>query len=447
MRRTLSLFVLFTGFLMTVSTVQAAPWWWPFGGDDEWANVPRAEQDAAAVSHMESAAASQRRGSRGNALKEYKVVYKKYPGSRYAPEALYQTGLIRMEQKKWRKGFEAFQQLLNKYPDFPQFDDVIAQQFTIATSLAEGINVRYLGFIPFRNFERANEYYEKLILNAPYSDYAPLALMNVANIHRYKREQPEAIDALDRLINNYPQSLLAPDAYMNLADTFASLVDGPLYDQGATREAIGYYQDFLILYPTSPLVKRGEEGLTTMQEVHADSKFVLGNYYYKHRDYLPGAKVFLNETITTAPNSQAAAKARDLLAKIAAIEASRPPPPPVDLEPAPAKKSWWSRFWFWDSETDDTDAAPAAPPPLEDGIDPVLQTTTPPPVVEETHERSFWDRLKFWKSSEPETTVTEPEPAVAPEPAVVAPTDSEPAKPRRSFWDRMKFWKSSKSSE
>ncbi len=395
--RTVICFLFFFGGLFATSL--PAAWWWPFGDDDDWKTMPRAQQDEAAVPLMNRAELAYSQGDRSEALSAYKKVHKNFPGSRYAPEALYQTGLIQMERRKWRKAFEAFQSLIQLYPDFPQFDAVIAHQFTCATSLAEGINTHYLFFIPFRNFERAVQYYEQLIGNAPYSDYAPLALMNVANIHRYKNEPVEAIDALDRLINSYPQSLLAPDAYLNLADTYASLVDGPLYDQGATREAISYYQDFLILYPESPLVRRGEDELKKVQEIYAESKYVLGHYYYQYRDYFPGAKVFLNETITTAPNSLAADKARALLAKIAEIEADRPQDP-LSEGIVRQKRSWWSRFWFWNSDSSDDvrpapslnsseSASPQSPPPAETPSQPQKKS-------------SFWDRLKFWESDQEE---------------------------------------------
>ena len=79
----------------------------------------------------------------------------------------------------------------------------------------------------FRQRDKAIEYFETVIANAPYSDYAPLALMNVARGHQKLGNTADSIDALDRMINNYSQTLLAPDAYLKLAQMHASLVDGP----------------------------------------------------------------------------------------------------------------------------------------------------------------------------------------------------------------------------
>lgn len=356
-------------FILTAYVPAAeANWWWPFSDDeDEWVRMSTREQDAIAAPLMSRALDHRQAGREGSALDLYKDVWKKTPGSRFAPEALYQAGLIHIEDRDWRPAFDAFQRIIAFYPDFPQFNQIIDRQFFVATSLAEGLGVRYLWIIPFRNYDRAIRYYEQIIINAPYSDYSPLALMNIAQIHRFRGDIPEAVDALDRLINNYPTSLLASDAYLFLAQTYASLVEGPYYDQGATREAISYYRDYLILFPEDANVAEGESGLNEMEEVFASSKFVLGQYYYRYRGNLRAAKIFLNDTITAAPESDAASRARELLERIEEIEAALPP----ENQGRIVRKGFWQTIQFWrDDEPEDSqeaieEALDAAPPPQE----------------------------------------------------------------------------------
>ena len=93
-------------------------------------------------------------------------------------------------------------------------------------------------------------------------------------------------------------------------------MDGPEYDQGATREAISHFEDFLILYPDHPRIKEGEDGLAAMKSMQAQSHMVKGDFYfYKWKDYR-AARVFYNEAITVAPESPEAAKAEEMLARI-----------------------------------------------------------------------------------------------------------------------------------
>ncbi|NDV61027.1 tetratricopeptide repeat protein [Puniceicoccales bacterium CK1056] len=294
----------------------------------------------------EKALTAQREGKTGRALRAYKKVYRNYPAADFAAQSLYNSGIIYFEKKKWKKAFGMFQTILIYHPDFPQFNELIDYQFRIALATAEGESIRLLYVIPYRALNRAVGYFEIVISNAPYSEYAPLALINVALIHQYKGQTAEAIDALDRLINNYPSSLLADDAYLSLAETFATLVQGPDYDQGATREAISYFEDFLILFSNNQDVARAEKGLADMEDVYARSKLVIGEYYFKYRRWFQAAEIFFNEAITIAPESAAAESARAYISRIQAIRANRPMTKQEEASPERQKEKSFIRRWL-----------------------------------------------------------------------------------------------------
>ena len=152
--------------------------------------------------------------------------------------------------------------------------------------------------------------FEKIVENAPYNDLAPFALMNVALLSEKTGKTENAIDALDSLINYYPQSTLAPDAYYNLAEIYSDLVKGHEYDQGSTRRAISYYEDFLVLFPNSSHAGEVEANLKKMEDLLARSRLDLGDFYYYDRNNNTAALVFYNETITIEPNSDSAEEAR-----------------------------------------------------------------------------------------------------------------------------------------
>jgi len=280
----------------------------------------------------QKALAAERDGRMRRALKLYKDIYTDYPASSFSAQALYNAAVIRYNKKDWKKSFAAFQSILIYHPDFPKFNEIVEYQFKIALACADGIGIRFLFVIPSRAYNRAVEYFEIVIRNAPYSEFAPLALMNVALIRQYQNETVLAIDALDRLINAYPNSLLADDAYLSLAETFADLVQGPMYDQGATREAISYFEDFLILFSTNEQLARAEKGLAEMEDIYARSKLVIGEYYFKHRRWYQAAEIFFNEAITTAPDSEAAFTARGYIQQIETIRANWTPPDPKSPE-------------------------------------------------------------------------------------------------------------------
>jgi outer membrane protein assembly factor BamD len=182
-----------------------------------------------ALDQMNRARTAEEAGSSRSAVRTYQAVAKRYPNSIYAPEALYRSARLRLARKDYTKAFEDFQQVLSRYPNTRRFNEIIGEQYRIASALLDGARGRMLwGMLPgFKQRDKAIEYFETILINAPYSDYAPLSLMNVARGHQKLGNVENAIDALDRMINTYSQTLLAPDAYLKLAQTHASLVDGP----------------------------------------------------------------------------------------------------------------------------------------------------------------------------------------------------------------------------
>jgi outer membrane protein assembly factor BamD len=277
------------------------------------------EEGRRALEQMNKARRSEDQGKVGDAAKAYERVGKRFGNSVYAPEAFYRAARMRLARGQFFKAHENFQQVVGRYPNYPRFNEIVGEQYRIASALLDGARNRIWGVFPgFTNREKSIEYFEILLATAPYSDYAPLSLMNIARAHQRLGNDEEAIDALDRMINNYPQSLLAPDAYLKLAQAHASLVDGPFYDQASTREAITYFEDFMILFPSDASVGAAEKGLNDMRQTLADSKMRMADFYFYKRSNYAAARVFYNEAITVYPDSPVATKAREQLARVEA---------------------------------------------------------------------------------------------------------------------------------
>lgn len=323
MRRLITLLLL---ALLCSSASQAQmglnPLNWFSGDADEESlilNVASAAEEAAAANLLAEGIAALEAGNNSRAASRFKKIVKRYNTTKAVAEARFRYAQVFMARTRWTKAFEQLQAIVTENPDYPNFNRVISAQFDCATALMEGARGRIFWVIPgFRQYEEAIYQFEMIVRNAPYSDYAPLSLMNIALVAQIKEEPDIAIDALDRLINFYPQSMLAPDAYFNMAQTYAELVRGPEYDQGSTRQAISYYEDFLILFPQSSNLGEVEANLRSMQNLLATSRLNLGNFYYFYRSNNTAALTFYNEAITIAPDSEAADEAR---ARIEDVEA------------------------------------------------------------------------------------------------------------------------------
>lgn len=281
--------------------------------------VVSGEEGRNALELMNRARAAEENRSYGRALRLYKRVLRDYSKSIYGPEANYRCAQIHLTRHNYQKAFNSYQQIIANYPNYEKFNFVISEQYRIAATVADGARRRWLwGMLPgFRKRESAIIYYEYVVLNAPYSDYAPLALMNVAKLHKRFRSKIEAIDALDRMISFYPSSILTPEAYLRMAQTFQSLVDGPEYDQRSAIDSATYFQDFLILHPGDPNVAQAEKGLDEMKTEQALSKIKMAEFYHYKRHNFIAAKIFYNEAITLYPDSAVAKRARERLDMIA----------------------------------------------------------------------------------------------------------------------------------
>lgn len=288
--------------------------WHIEGEDGESSQLPRTR----GLILMTMAREAQENGHEGLALRHYRSVQRDAGNTIFAPEAHFQSALIRMDRKQWTKAFENLQAIVDQYPNYPKFREVIRHQFEIANGLQQGNRLRLFWKIPgFKSPERAIDYFKQIVENAPYSEEAPIALLKAARLQsKTPSKLDETIDLYDRFINDYPNHEQVSDAYFGLADAFSTRMQGPAYDQGANREAISYFEDFIILYPENPRAGQAEERVLEMSQVLAENRILLGDFYSRYRKNYKAARIFYNEAITIAPLSEAAEKAREKLVQI-----------------------------------------------------------------------------------------------------------------------------------
>lgn len=264
------------------------------------------------------------RGERRSALRPLRQIIGDYPFTSYAPRALKQKGDVFLARNNFRRAFRNYQRVLSTYPQFEGFDEIVQWQFDLAMDLKDGRRGRLFFIFPgLRNPNLANQFFEVVIRNAPFSDLAPRSLFAISEIAVDRNRTEVAIDALDRLITFYPDHPLAEQGFFKMAQIYKDLITGPHYDQGSTIEAVGYFEDFLVLFPESEFVQDAEEGLSSAIEVLAKNKFLMGEFYYRYRRNDTAALVFFNEAITVGPQTQSADLARERIARIEAGQ-SRP---------------------------------------------------------------------------------------------------------------------------
>jgi outer membrane protein assembly factor BamD len=229
--------------------------------------------------------------------------------------------MIFLRQGRYRRAFRCLEGVLDKYPTYGGYMGVVELEFQVAQSLMEGRRNRlFWGKLPgFKDRSAARDYFSKVVERVPYSALAPEALLNVARLSLRMREPDAAIEALERLVDEYAGSPVAPDALLLLAKVYRERVPGPSYDQKMTREAMNSYQEFLVLFPDSPSAERAEEGLAEATDLLAAGKVDMGDFYYDARQNPHGAEPYYEEASQLAPkDSPTAQRARKRLVEILA---------------------------------------------------------------------------------------------------------------------------------
>ncbi|MDR1438410.1 MAG: tetratricopeptide repeat protein [Puniceicoccales bacterium] len=248
-----------------------------------------------------------KRGKNRDAIRIYRRIGRRFASTKSAPIAQQKLGEIYVKQHRFHRAFEAFRKIIEEYPDYEGYKDIIALEFEMAERLMNGQRNYFFGKIPgFKNREGAIQFFQAIIGQAPYSEYVPMALMHTATLSQRAGNSVTAIEALERVIDEYAETEYGPRALLALAQIYRNMVCGADYDQRATEDAINYFREFLILYADSPLVPEVQKCLEEAKTLLAIGKLRMGNFYYDDRQNGEAAIPYYEAAIATAPNSKAA---------------------------------------------------------------------------------------------------------------------------------------------
>lgn len=279
--------------------------------------IPEGKLGRNAVDLMEKAQEAQEEGNIKLALKCYDAVIEGYPLSQQAPEALYLSGRLQQERLYLENAYKRYEQIIKHYPKYPDYNKVTTALFELAQSLGRGERTRFLfNLIPwFSSRKLAIQYYESFMLYAPNSVHAPQALLDTGELYTRSGKPDKAIEVLDQLVSDYPDTQQAPQALSFMGTIQRRLVMGADYDQGANIKARDYYTDVIYLYPLSTEAEEAKEAIGEIAEEVAESRYKIGKFYWQRRNN-PNARILFKEAIALSPKSEVAQKARYALEKI-----------------------------------------------------------------------------------------------------------------------------------
>ena len=248
------------------------------------------------------------------ALGTYKRFLKAYPSSKLASKAQLQIADILLLQGRWNAAFEAYQTLITRYPDTPEFEGAVARQVLIANSYLDLRKVMVLGYgvpVPgITGIEQAAKMYEKILKNAPYSIYAPITQFNLGLAFQRGRKIKEAREAYQKVLDKYPNSDVCDDALYQIAYIYMQLgLTSSSQDLSALVLARETFEDFLLQYPQSEKAPQARDNLKTIGNTEAGNLMDIAKWYDWSKDY-KAAVIYYNDVVRKQPRTHDAELAK-----------------------------------------------------------------------------------------------------------------------------------------
>ena len=266
---------------------------------------------------MNHASQTAEAGSIGSAIGAWSDVGEANIGTEAEAVSLLERARLHAQRNEFEMATELIDDLYAKHSSFASFGEAVQLQFEIANRLAAGERRKLGGWFPwFRDPEGALALWEKTLRLAPNGPYADESLIRTARLGQERGNDAKTIDALERLVSDYPTSPFAAEALEMLATMRSKESLGPAWDQATTIEAADHWRTLADQFPNDPRAKQAIEQIAILRDRAARARLNLAKFYFFDRNNPEAAKLMANACRNIAPESAASKEAEELLARI-----------------------------------------------------------------------------------------------------------------------------------
>jgi len=266
---------------------------------------------------MNHASQTAEAGDEGAALKEWSVIGEANAGTEAEAVSILERARLHTVRHEFENATELIDDLYARHSSFAGFGEAVKLQFEIANRLAAGERRKLGGWFPwFSDPEGAVALWQKTLRLAPNGPYADESLIRTARLGLERGNTAKALDALERLVSDYPTSKFAAEALEMLATMRAKESLGPAWDQATTIEAADHWRTLADQFPNDPRAKQAIEQIALLRDRAARARLNLAKFYFFDRNNPEAAKLMANACRNIAPESAACTEAEELLARI-----------------------------------------------------------------------------------------------------------------------------------
>lgn len=144
------------------------------------------------------------------------------------------------------------------------------------------------------DYEGAREAFEKLKDWYPYSEYAKLAELKIADANYRLGNYEEAIFAYEEFESLHPRNEAIPYVIYQTGMCYFEQMDTPDRDQVSTRKALDTFGRLVRDYPNDPYAVKAQENINTCLRSLAQSELNIGLFYYNDGHYKAALRRFKN---------------------------------------------------------------------------------------------------------------------------------------------------------
>jgi outer membrane protein assembly factor BamD len=135
------------------------------------------------------------------------------------------------------------------------------------------------------NYKAAIESFEKLKDWYPFSKYAILAELKMADAHFHRNEYEEAIFAYEEFESLHPRNEAIPYVIYQIGRCYFEQVDTIDRDQTSAQKALDTFTRLTKNYPNSEYARKAHAHRNQCRKVLAGHELYVGIYYYKGKHY------------------------------------------------------------------------------------------------------------------------------------------------------------------
>ena len=143
-----------------------------------------------------------------------------------------------------------------------------------------------------KDYKDALRYFEKLRDWYPFSKYAKLAELKIADAHYHLGEYPDAILAYEEFEELHPKNEAIPYVIYQIGLCHYEQLDTIDRDQTPAKKAIGTFNRLMRNYPDDPYSLKAGELYRLCLKSLAEHDLYIGLFYYKTKHYQAALKRF-----------------------------------------------------------------------------------------------------------------------------------------------------------